>query len=98
MKLRYQQYRVYPNVGHARSFVFLLAAQDFAQISFVRQGIADTRPVSVVNGSGSDFRIIGTWGVWGWRGRDGATAEPVVGGEDSGAGAQRQSAKTGVRY
>jgi len=28
---------------------------------------------------------------------DEATAEPVVGGEN-GAGAQRQSAKTGVRY
>ena len=30
--------------------------------------------------------------------RDGAMAEPVVGGEDSGAGAQRQSAKTEDRY
>jgi hypothetical protein len=75
----YDRYRVYDPDGErrARSFSHLRNAQDFAEEIFHDQGITPKRPVSIVAGSGTDFRTVATYGPrgstygWTWTEREG---------------------------
>ena len=68
LKMKYQRYRVYPNVLglRARSFDHLKSAIQYAQHAFVQQNIADNKPVQIVKGSGSDYRCVGKFMLSGW--------------------------------
>lgn len=64
--MKYARYRVYPAHERARAYAYFERAVDFARDAWVRQGLGVDDPIQICIGSGSDFKIIGYYGPYGF--------------------------------
>lgn len=78
------RYRVHPTRERARVFGHLNNARIFAESAFSRQGLTDLSSVVICQGSGTDFRTVGTYGLvgscirWTWHDADKAEERAAV--------------------